>query len=184
MIERIEHDTRRFARRPGFEGTAEQEMPWEVDPVDAHARPTRNLHVHDAEAYRNADAPVEHLVQEAVTRVGRGVGVAAEADFVEEVTVESLERRPPARLTLTTPGPLDPRRAVTPISSRRARYGVGVEARVVEPGNDESRFGEAVGRLDRARERTDEVGGHHVGPGPDYRPVAPRGATEAQSRSS
>ena len=49
MVERIEHDTRRFARPPGIDGTAEQEMAWEVDPVDAHARATRHLHVHDAE---------------------------------------------------------------------------------------------------------------------------------------
>ena len=67
-------------------------MAGEVDARDAQPGAPRDLQVDDREADRDAGAPVEHLVQEAVARIVVVLAVPREAQLVVEILVERLQR--------------------------------------------------------------------------------------------
>src|SRR5205085_7259239 len=78
-VERIDHQL------PFREPHLAEEVAGKADALDVEPAAPAHLHVDDAERERDAGAPVEDLVEEAVARVVVVVVIAAEAELVEEV---------------------------------------------------------------------------------------------------
>ena len=86
-MERI--DDQIFATNPA--GSAQKEVPREVDTGNPQAGTSCQLEIDDGERDRDAGAAVEHLVEEAVARILVSLAVAAESFFVVEIFVEDLD---------------------------------------------------------------------------------------------
>ena len=78
-----------------------------------------DFEVDDRQADRNAGAPIEDLVQEAVARVVVVLAITGEAELFEEVGVQ---RRDLAS-TRSSPRACSRAAAASPMRSRRCRYG-------------------------------------------------------------
>ena len=85
---------RRIRRRTA----AQQKVPGKVDALDVDAGAPRDLHVDERQRDRNAGAPIEHVVQEAVARILVLDVVADEPLLVEQVVVERGDARERLRI--------------------------------------------------------------------------------------
>jgi hypothetical protein len=93
-VERI--DDQSSTRALADVGTTDEKMPGEIDAVDVQSRAPRHFHVDEGQRDRNACAPIEHLVETAVTGILVPLAVADESLFLKEVGVQGTnagERR-------------------------------------------------------------------------------------------
>ena len=74
------------------ERESQEEVPGEVDAVDPHAGPPRDLDVDHGKRARNSGATFEHLVQKAVSGVLVIGAVSCESFLVEQIAVERIDR--------------------------------------------------------------------------------------------
>ena len=87
----------------------------EVHAFETQPGAAADLEVDDGEADRNAEPPVEHLVQEAVARIVVVLAVAAEAELLVEIRVERGDQD-------------GRRRAVVPLQPPGGRFAHALEA--------------------------------------------------------
>ena len=101
-------------REPAPRRASQQEVPRKIDAFDAYAGPPGDFHIDHRQRDRNAGAPVEDFVQEAVARIFVRDAVADEAQLAEEVLVERHHTRVVVRIgagrrvARRLPGRIDP----------------------------------------------------------------------------
>ena len=130
-------------------------MAGEVDPFEPQSGAAPDLEIDQGEADRDAEAPVEHLVQEAVAGIVVVIAIAAEPELFVEVGVE---RRDPHRgrrplMALEPSG----RRLAHPLEAQQVRR--RVERGIFDAGDRQRRGREGFARLvQRAQEIVGDAG--------------------------